>query len=136
MTLCSLINTVCFWRMCTCVHAYKERSQQCILISLSQGISSSVVCSAFPYSCLSFGMCKLNNTLFFAVFPVDKVSPYSLCQQRCPFIRYTCGLITPFLLITGYLVQTGPAATTFSLSQYGTTVLPTEHNEPSPKSKK
>jgi len=94
----------------------KNDCQQFILIPLSQGFNRSVVCSAFPYSCLLFSMCKFQNTLFFAVFPADKVSPYSLCLQRCTFIRYISGLITPLLLITSYLVHTGPATTTFSLS--------------------
>ena len=53
LMLCSWINTSCCWMICT-----KNDSQQFILIPLLQVFNSFVVCSAFPYSCLLFNMCK------------------------------------------------------------------------------
>jgi hypothetical protein len=53
LTFCSSINKFFLWRICI-----KNDSQQFVLTPLLQDFNSSMVCSAFPYSCLLFNMCK------------------------------------------------------------------------------
>jgi hypothetical protein len=76
LTLSSSISSCC-WRTCM-----KNDSQQFILIPLLQSFKSPVICSAFPYSCHLFDICKAKAYTELFVFM------YLICSMCLLFSIY------------------------------------------------
>jgi len=85
LTLCSSINKFCFFKDCI-----KNDSQQFSLIPLLQGFISSMICSAFPFSCLFYNMyrAKSETGLFVFMHRVCSLSLISIDIQSVQYMIY------------------------------------------------